>query len=137
MPLTNATAAAALVAITARINQGVSPGKIKLYTANYTLLLGVITLNDPPFTTPTEASPSVTNLDVDPELTTTGLADGTAAAFQFTDSNDVVHWQETGAGAVGTSNALMIVSTTAVETGQQLKVISCSLSMPTAFANLP
>jgi hypothetical protein len=136
MPITNATAAAALGAIVDRIALGAGAGKLKLYTANYALLLAVLTLNDPPFGTPTEASPSVSTLVVSPEITTSGLADGTAAAFQFTDSNDLVHWQETGSGAVGTSNALVIVSTTAIEVGQQLKVISCTLSFPTAFANL-
>lgn len=143
MPITNQVAADLLTTFVQELDAGAGAGKCKIYTSGYTLLLGVFTLNDPAFSSPTVASPSVSTLDLTGGITTTGLADGTAAAFQFTDSNDVVKWQEDGASAIGTagsvggSDPLLVVNTTTIFQFQTLEIEGMTVSFPTAFGNLP
>jgi hypothetical protein len=143
MPITNQVAADLLTTFVQSVDAGSGAGKCKIYTAGYGVLLAEFTLNDPAFTSPSVASPSVSTLDLTGSITTTGLADGTAGAFQFTDSDDVAKWQETGASAVGTAGSvggddpLLVVNTTDVFQFQTLEIESMSVSFPTAFANLP
>jgi len=133
MPLENATAAAALNAVTGRIDLGSAAGKLQIYTAAFGTLLIEFTLDDPAFGTATSASPSVAAAAGLPK-TAVAADDGTAAAYRFVDSDDNVRISRTGSGAVGTSAADVILSNTSIVDGRTYELTAATLTMPATLA---
>ena len=124
----NAMAAAAA----GRADGGAAPGKIRVYTgaqpasandaASGTLLV-TFTLNDPAYAAP---ATGVCTLDVDPEITADPVASGTAGWFRLLDSDDntVVD------GACGTSGAQLNLTTTTLEVGVDVTIVSGTMTQP-------
>ena len=82
-----------------------------------------VTLNDPAFG---NGSNGVATLDIDPVITTSGLAAGTAAWFRALDSDNVAHVD----GTAGTSATDLILNTTTVSVGLTLTLTSGTLTQP-------
>ena len=132
MGITNSVAAAGLNAIVDSVDNGSAAGKLKIRATAYGTVLVTFTFSDPAFGNATTASPSVATAASLPK-TATAAATGTAGSFQVTDSDDNVIWQATGAGAVGTSGALVVISSTSITSGQSIDLTACTLSFPTAL----
>lgn len=130
--LATASRSAAADGVVDRLDAGAGAGTIKVYTGSQPAnpqtgptgtLLATFTLNDPAFGA---AASGVATLDVDPELTATGVADGTAGWFRAADSdgNAVLD------GACGTSGAELNLSTTTISTGLSVSITSGSYTQP-------
>ena len=115
------------------LDAGTGPGKIRLYSGSKPagpdtaitsqVLLAEFTLNDPAFG---NGSNGVAPLDIDPVITTSGLAAGTAAWFRALDSDNVAHVD----GTAGTSATDLILNTTTVSVGLTLTLTSGTLTQP-------
>lgn len=135
LTLSNAARSAGVDAIVDLIDGGSGAGKLQIFdgtrpagpdTAVTTQTkLAEFTLNDPAFGDP---SNGVKTLDVDPALTTTGLADGTATWARFVDSDDtgVVDCEVSESGGGGD----LILNTTTISTGLNLLITSGTITMP-------
>lgn len=88
-------------------------------------LLVTITLNDPAFGA---ASSGVATLDVDPELTGTAVATGTAGWFRLLDSTGatVLDGSVTATGGGGD----MTLASTSIASGAEVSITSGSVTMP-------
>ena len=88
-------------------------------------LLATFALNDPAFGA---AATGVATLDVDPAVTTTGLAAGTAGWFRMKDSagNTVLDGAVTATGGGGQ----LELNTTTVSVGLTLTITSGTVTMP-------
>jgi hypothetical protein len=125
--LSNATKAAALDAIVDRVDAGSGAGKLQIFTAAYGSLLAEFTLDDPAFGAATVADPSVATAAGMPKATT-GAATGTAGSFRVVDSDNVMMWEGTGATAVNTSAAMVILTNLSISTGQTVNLVSMTMS---------
>ncbi len=115
-----------------RLDAGTGPATIKVYTGPQpatpatpptgTLLL-TFTLNDPAFAA---ASGGSAALSTTPALTTLGVGAGAAGWFRAADSDGNAKLD----GAVGTSNADLVLSTTTVSVGLSVTVTSGSYAQP-------
>ena len=115
------------------LDAGTGPGKIRLYSGSKPagpdtaitsqVLLAEFTLNDPAFG---NGSNGVATLDIDPVITTSGLAAGTAAWFRALDSDNVANVD----GTAGTSATDLILNTTTVSVGLTLTLTSGTLTQP-------
>lgn len=115
-----------------RANAGAGPATIKVYTgpqpatadtAETGTLLATFTLADPAFSA---AAGGVKDLDADPDLTATAVADGTAgwARCEDSDGNNVFD------GSVGTASTDFIINSTAITTGQTVNLTLGSITDP-------
>ena len=127
MPLSTSTMAAALDTIVDRVDAGSAAGKLQIFTDSYGTLLAEFTFSDPAFVSATVASPSVATAASLPKATT-GIAAGTAGAFRIVDSNNTMVWEESGSTAVNTSTAMVIMTNLAIDVGQTVNLVGCSLS---------
>jgi hypothetical protein len=139
--ISTAARTAAAGAVAALVDAGSAAGVIRIYTGTQPAgpgsaatgtLLASVTLNDPAFGA---ASAGVATLDVDPALTGTAVADGTAGWFRLLDSTEA---GSTGLGIVdGTVTATggggqLTLATTTVTTGLQVQITSGAITMPAA-----
>jgi hypothetical protein len=117
-------------AVKALIDGGSGPGKIRIYTGAQPAtpattasgtLLAEVALNDPSFATSSTGSAAG---DVDPAVTTTGVADGTAGWFRVLDSDNVALVD----GAV--TSGEMTLTTSTISTGAAVTVTSLTLTQP-------
>ena len=97
--------------------------KLEIYTAAYGSKLAEFTIS---FGAASEAIPSVTTVG-DLPISTTGLDEGTAGAFRVVTASDT-RWEGTGANAVNTSDALVVLTNLSIATGQTVNLTACSLS---------
>jgi hypothetical protein len=100
-----------------RLDAGSGAGKVKLYTSGKATLLVTITLNDPAFGS---AVSGVATVSVSPSKPSgTGVADGSAAVAEFTDSAGNVEFEgtvtTTGGGGAITMASVDVVTDAAVE----------------------
>lgn len=86
-------------------------GKIKIYTTGLATLLCEFTLTSPPESSVTGG---VLTFDMDPDLSTTGVAAGEAAEATITTSADTVVVSGLTAGDVGTEEIVLDDATIAV-----------------------
>lgn len=131
-------------AITTRIDSGAAAGRLRIYgggsgrPANPSVaitdqtLLAEFTLADPSFGA---AAAGVITLDADPDLTTTGLAAGTADWARFTRS-------DAAAGAagevdvnVGTSGTDLNLNTLTISVGVNVTITSGTITVPVGTAD--
>lgn len=119
-------------AVAALVDAGAAAGKVRVYTgaqparpsvaATGTLLV-TFTLNDPAFAA---AATGAVLLDVDPAITATAVATGTAGWFRLLDSDDNAIMD----GEVGVVSAQMILNTTSIAVGELIQLVSASISAP-------
>lgn len=111
---------------------GAGAGTIKIYTGSQVAnadtaeagtLLATFTLADPAFSA---ASGGVKDLDADPDLTTTAVAAGTAGWARCEDSTGTNVFD----GSVGTSGTDFIINSTAITSGQEVKLTLGSITDP-------
>lgn len=140
MAIINSTAQnAAADAITGVVDGGTGAAVLRVYTGTAPANPGTaptgtklleLTLNDPAFAA---ASAGVAALDVSPEVTATGLADGTAGWARIVDST-----QAAGSGlgvidltvsATGGGGELQLATTT-ISTGLTVPITAGSITMP-------
>lgn len=130
---------AAADAVVDLVDGGAGAGRIRVYTGSQPAgpgstatgtLLAEFTLNDPAFGA---SSSGVATLDVDPALTTTGVAAGTAGWFRLLDSTEA---GSTGLGVVdGTVTATggggqLELATTTISVGLTVTITSGTVTMP-------
>lgn len=139
--ISTAARTAAAGAVAALVDGGSGAGVIRIYTGTQPAgpgsaatgtLLASLTLNDPAFGA---AVSGVATLDVDPALTATAVADGTAGWFRLLDSTEaagsglgIVDGAVTATGGGGQ----LTLATTTVTTGLQVAVTSGTITMPAA-----
>lgn len=139
--ISTAARTAAANAVVALVDGGSGAGVIRIYTGTQPAgpgsaasgaLLASLTLNDPAFGS---AVSGVATLDVDPALTATAVADGTAGWFRLLDSTEaagsglgIVDGAVTATGGGGQ----LTLATTTVTTGLQVQITSGSITMPAA-----
>jgi len=132
--LPTATRNAAADAVVDRLDGGSGAGTIDVRTGSQPAsandaatgtLLATFTLNDPAFGA---ASTGAATIDVDPALTTTGLAAGTAGWFRAKDSDDgtVLDGSVTATGDGGD----LTMNTTTVSIGLDLEITGGTVTMP-------
>jgi hypothetical protein len=121
-------------AVTATIDSGSGPGKIRIYTgtqpatpattASGTLLVEI------PFADPSFAAGSAGSAaaDVSPVLTGTAVATGTAGWFRILDSTDVAHID--GAVTATGGGGEITLASTAVSTALTVSVTSLTVTQP-------
>src|SRR5690606_11645723 len=85
--------------------------------------LAEITLNDPAFGA---AATGVATLDIDPTLSATASADGTAAGWALRDSDDTV----VISGDIGTGSQDLDIDNTSVTTGQTVTLGAITVTVP-------
>jgi len=85
--------------------------------------LAEITLNDPAFGA---AATGVATLDIDPTLSATASADGTAAGWALRDSDDTV----VISGDIGTGSQDLDIDNTSVTTGQTVNLGAITVTVP-------
>lgn len=130
--LSTAVRNAMLNAITTALDAGTA-AKIKIYDGTQPagpdtaitsqVLLATFTCADPSF----EAAASGSmNLDADPDLTTTGVAAGTATWARVTTSADVAVFD----GSAGTAGTDFILNTATVSVGVNMTLTTGSLTQP-------
>lgn len=129
--LTNASASAACDAVVDLIDAGAGAGYVKIYpgtqptdagTATGETELVQITLNDQAFGS---ASNGVATADVDPALSGTATAGGTAAWFRVFDSTGTAVMD----GDVGTTGSDMNINNTSISLGQTVSITSWTVTM--------
>lgn len=138
--LSNALRSALANATDDHINAGSGAGKVRVYSGSrpagpdtavtsQTLLLE-FTLADPAFGA---ASNGVITLDADPDLSTTGLAAGTATWARFLDSDNVaaIDCKVSTSGGGGD----LILSTAAVSVGLTVTITDGTVTMPAGTAD--
>lgn len=139
--ISTAARTAAAGAVAALVDGGSGAGVIRIYTGTQPAgpgsaatgtLLASLTLNDPAFGA---AVSGVATLDVDPALTATAVADGTAGWFRLLDSTEaagsglgIVDGAVTATGGGGQ----LTLATTTVTTGLQVQITSGTITMPAA-----
>lgn len=125
----DATRTAAISPVNDLLNAGTGPGEIRLYSGSQPAsaesaatgtLLATFTLNDPAGT----VAAGVLTLDVDPGISTTAVATGTAGWFRATDSAGTTVFD----GSAGTSGADLILNTTAISSGGTVSITSGTLT---------
>lgn len=130
--LPNASASAAADAVVDRLDAGSGAGTIDVRVgaqpasandAPTGTVLATFTLADPAFGA---AANGVATLDADPDLETTGLADGTAGWFRAKDSDGNTVFD----GACGTSGAQLNLSSLAITTGVAVRILSGTYTQP-------
>lgn len=120
--------------IESALDAGVGAATLEVYTgsqpanadtaASGTLLV-TLTLNDPAGT----QSGGVITIDVDPAISATAVATGTAGWARMKDSAGVTVLD----GSVGTSSADFIIDSTAITSGQTVALVATStLTLPAA-----
>jgi hypothetical protein len=103
------------------INDLVPAGKIKIYTTGQGTLLATFTMPNPAGTT----ASGVWTIDMDPDLSTTGAADGTAAVATITDSSDT----EVITGlTVGTGSEDIVLDNASITTGQTVTLATGTIT---------
>lgn len=124
----NNTIRTAMVAIPATaLDDGSSPGKVKLYTTGEASLLVEIILNDPAFVSPPVNG--VATLSTTPSPPSgTAIANGDAAVCVFTDSDDVIKFKGT-VTTTGGGGEIELASTT-IPLGGDVAIQSGTLTMP-------
>lgn len=95
------------------VNTLLDGGKLEIGTAAMAVLLAEFALTSPAGVVVAD----VLTLDFDPDISDTGLADGTAAAAQFKDSSNNVVISGLTVGLSG-SGADIILTNTSIATGQ-------------------
>ena len=122
MAVTYATAVktARMQATADKIDEGASPGKLKIYTAA-DLLLTTHTLTDPCGS----VSGAVLTLDFDPDLSAVAGNSGTAAKATITDSDDEVM---VSGLTVGTSAADVILDSVSITAGQTVTLATGTIT---------
>lgn len=140
MTLTLANAVRSLAADAAldSLNAGSGPGKIRVYSGarpagpgtavGAQTLLAEFTLADPAWAA---AVNGTKDLDADPDLTTVGLAAGTATWFRALDSDNVAKID----GKVGTSGSDLNLNTTTISVGVDVTITSGTGTMPAGVAD--
>ncbi len=107
---------AAVAAITGLADAGAGAATIQVATTAFATSLGVFTLSDPAYTA---GAAGVQTLDITPALSTTALANGTAAVWRLRDSNSVVVMDgpvaTTGGGDINLSAAAAIAALDAID----------------------
>lgn len=140
LTLSNAARSAAVDAIAQLLDAGSGAGKVRIYTGtrpagpgtaitSQTLLAEFATA-DPAFGS---AVNGVGTMDTTPELSTTGLAAGTAAWARVLDSNNVAVFDGKVSASGGGGD--FIISTTTVSVGLSLTVSAGTLTMPAGTAD--
>lgn len=110
-------------AATLEVRTGSQPANAD--TAASGTLLVTLTLNDPAGT----QSGGVITFDVDPAITATAVADGTAGWARLKDSTGATILD----GSVGTSGTDFVIDSTAITTGQTVALVATStLTLPAA-----
>ena len=89
--LSTAARNAAADAVAALIDQGAGAGKVKIYTTAFGTLLATFTMSDPAFGAAAAGVATAASLP----KSTTGAANGTAAVYEVTDSDDTQLWTGT------------------------------------------
>lgn len=126
--LPTASRNAACDAIVDRVDGGAGAGTLQVRTgaqpasandAASGTLLATLTLNDPAFGA---ASTGVATLDVDPELTATAVADGTAGWFRVLDSTGATVFDGSITATGGGGD--LTLATTTITTGLTVRVTS-------------
>jgi hypothetical protein len=107
------------------IDAGSGAGKLKIYTTGLGSLLATITLAEPCGS----VSGDVLTFDFDPDISTTGAADGTAAAATITDSDDNVI---VSGLTVGTSGTNVVLDNTSIATSQTVTITAGTLTHNTS-----
>lgn len=133
--ISNAAAKAACDAIVDLIDAGTGAGYVLIYpgtqpanpdAATGETKLVTITLNDAAFGAAADGTPGgVATADVDPALSGTASASGTAAWFRVFDSDDTPIID----GDVGTSGSDMNINNTAISSGQTVSITSWTVTM--------
>ena len=124
MAVTYSTAAknARLDAVTALIDAGASPGKLKIGTTGMGTVLATFTLADP---SAVAASGGVLTFDFDPDISATASATGTAAAATITDSADTVVISGLTVGTTGTD---IVLDSTSITSGQTVTLATAAIT---------
>lgn len=135
MTLTLANAVRSAMANTGldSVDAGTGPGKIRVYSGSRpagpdtalsgNTLLAEFALADPAWAA---AVNGAKDLDADPDLSTTGLAAGTASFFRALDSDNVAKYD----GAVATSGSDLNLNTTTISVGLTVTITSGTGTMP-------
>jgi hypothetical protein len=133
LTLANAVRSLGANAMLDSVDAGTGPGKIRVYSGSRPagpdtavgaqVLLAEFTLADPAWAA---AVNGTKDLDADPDLSTTGLAAGTAAWCRFLDSDNVAKYD----GSVGTSGADLNLNTTTISVGLTVTITSGTGTMP-------
>lgn len=137
--ISTAARSAACDAVVDLVDGGSGAGVLRVYTGSKPAspgtsasgtLLAEFTLNDPAFGA---AATGAASLDVDPALTTTGEAAGTAGWFRILDSTEAAG---TGLGVIdGTVTATsgggdLELNTTTISVGLDVEITSGTITMP-------
>lgn len=116
-----ATKAARMTAVVGQIDAGAGAGKLKIYTSGGSTLLATFTLADPCGS----VSGAVLTFDFDPDLSTTAVADGTAAVATITDDADTV---VISGLTVGTSGTDIVLDSVAITNGQTVELATGTIT---------
>lgn len=107
------------------VGAALSDGSLEIYTENYAILLGVITLPNPAFDLSVNGA-----MEVNATGATTAIATGSAGSWIVKSSAGVAQWKETGIGAVsGTTGGGLLKlaqADTSIVNGQTLAIASWS-----------
>jgi hypothetical protein len=102
------------------INAGSGAGKLKMYTAG-DVLLSTHTLADPAGS----VSGDILTFDFDPDISTTGVADGTPTKATVTDSDDNVIISGLTVGTTGTN---VVLDAATITTGQTVTITAGTIT---------
>jgi hypothetical protein len=106
------------------INAGSGAGKLKMYTAG-DVLLSTHTLADPAGS----VSGDILTFDFDPDISTTGVADGTPTKATVTDSDDNVIISGLTVGTTGTN---VVLDAATITTGQTVTITAGTITHNTS-----
>lgn len=134
-----ADAQAMLTTLTGRIGTGSGTAQLEIYTVDHGVLLVEFDLASTPFgtaTTPTEGNPSIATATGLPDtpIEGTAVATGTAGAYRTKDKDGAVRATGTGADAVNTAAAVVILNTLSITDDQTVNLNDLKLAMPTTAA---
>lgn len=104
------------------IDAGSGPGKIKIYTVSFGLLLATLVYGDPSHGSPAAGSVTANPITSDPSAADTGVA----KVFRITDSDDNVVLEGT-AGIIGTD---LILSTDVITQTDSVAITSAIFTDP-------
>lgn len=134
--ISNLSARAMCDALVDRVDNGSGAGKCRIYNGTQATdpdtavgaqtLLAELTFSDPAFGAAADANPG--GRATANAITSDSAADatGTASWFRVLDSDNTAHWD----GSVGTSDADMIVNTTAFVAGAEVAITSWTVTQP-------
>lgn len=125
---------AAANAVADQLDAGSGPGTVQIRTGTQPAsandaasgtLLATVTLNDPAFG---DASNGVCTLDVDPELTATAVATGTAGWFRMLDSTGATVLD--GSVTATSGGGQLELASTSISSGGTVTITSGSITQP-------